>query len=226
MGIQKVAVIFDDWLRPDTTGVHCRKALRELVGVMHFHPDRIARSPHGLRPGEGSEDRREAGSGDPGCGLERRDHAPAGWSSHAADDRKSVMLAPVGIQPVHYQVTTPSSRVRTGWCSARSVNYHTASNQAFARGAGRHECFARPDRQGRSRAWRVKRLGHGDGCRPWIERHHCQEFVDIAARHARVVDPIRGASKGREAEGACSSSYQYKPATRLPCRCNHPGGLR
>jgi hypothetical protein len=34
-----VAVIFDDRLRPDTTGVHCRSALRELVEVAHFHTE-------------------------------------------------------------------------------------------------------------------------------------------------------------------------------------------
>ena len=45
MGIQKVAVIFDDWLRPDTTGVHCRRAFRELVEVVHFHPDQHREIP-------------------------------------------------------------------------------------------------------------------------------------------------------------------------------------
>jgi hypothetical protein len=39
MAIGRVAVIFDDRLRPDTTGVHCRKALAQLVEVVHYHPE-------------------------------------------------------------------------------------------------------------------------------------------------------------------------------------------
>jgi glycosyltransferase involved in cell wall biosynthesis len=39
MNIQCVAVIFDDRIRPDTTGVYVRRALDELVDVVHFQPD-------------------------------------------------------------------------------------------------------------------------------------------------------------------------------------------
>src|SRR5207248_6017858 len=39
MAIQSVALIFDDRLRPDTTGVYVRRALAQLVEVVHFQPD-------------------------------------------------------------------------------------------------------------------------------------------------------------------------------------------
>jgi glycosyltransferase involved in cell wall biosynthesis len=39
MTIRRVALIFDDRLRPDTTGVYVRRALAGLVEVVHFHPD-------------------------------------------------------------------------------------------------------------------------------------------------------------------------------------------
>ena len=38
MSIHRVALIFDDRIRPDTTGVYVRKALAELVEVVHFQP--------------------------------------------------------------------------------------------------------------------------------------------------------------------------------------------
>lgn len=37
--IRRVALIFDDLLRPDTTGVYVRRALAELVDVVHFRPN-------------------------------------------------------------------------------------------------------------------------------------------------------------------------------------------
>ena len=45
MTLRRVAVIFDDQLRPETTGVYCRRALRELVEVHHFHPAELADIP-------------------------------------------------------------------------------------------------------------------------------------------------------------------------------------
>ncbi len=39
MPIRRVAVIFDDRLRPDTAGVYVRRALAELVEVVHFRPE-------------------------------------------------------------------------------------------------------------------------------------------------------------------------------------------
>ena len=38
MSIQRVALIFDDKVRPDTTGIYCRRALAGLVEVEHFRP--------------------------------------------------------------------------------------------------------------------------------------------------------------------------------------------
>lgn len=45
MTIRRVALIFDDRLRPETTGVYCRRALGELVEVQHFHPEEIDAIP-------------------------------------------------------------------------------------------------------------------------------------------------------------------------------------
>jgi O-antigen biosynthesis protein len=39
MSIHRVALIFDDRIRPDTTGVYVRGALAELVEVVHIQPD-------------------------------------------------------------------------------------------------------------------------------------------------------------------------------------------
>src|SRR5437667_99589 len=39
MRLRRVALIFDDRRRPDTTGVYVRRALAELVEVVHFPPD-------------------------------------------------------------------------------------------------------------------------------------------------------------------------------------------
>jgi hypothetical protein len=38
MSIRRVAVIFDDRLRPDSAGVYVRLAPAELVEVVHFRP--------------------------------------------------------------------------------------------------------------------------------------------------------------------------------------------
>ena len=45
MAFQRVAVIFDNKVRPDTTGVYCRRALGQLVEVEHFLPQELARIP-------------------------------------------------------------------------------------------------------------------------------------------------------------------------------------
>jgi hypothetical protein len=38
MAIRRVAVVFDNRARPDTTGIYCRRALGTLVEVEHFLP--------------------------------------------------------------------------------------------------------------------------------------------------------------------------------------------
>jgi len=45
MAIRRVAVIFDDRARPETTGVYCRHALEQLVDVAHFRPDQLEQAP-------------------------------------------------------------------------------------------------------------------------------------------------------------------------------------
>jgi 2-polyprenyl-3-methyl-5-hydroxy-6-metoxy-1,4-benzoquinol methylase len=45
MAIQRVALIFDDRHRPETTGVYCRQALSQLVEVEHFRAADISRLP-------------------------------------------------------------------------------------------------------------------------------------------------------------------------------------
>ena len=45
MDIHRVALIFDDTSRPETTGVYCRRALESLVSVEHFLPDGLDRIP-------------------------------------------------------------------------------------------------------------------------------------------------------------------------------------
>jgi O-antigen biosynthesis protein len=45
MAIRRVAVIFDNQVRPDTTGIYCRRALGQLVEVEHFLPIELARVP-------------------------------------------------------------------------------------------------------------------------------------------------------------------------------------
>ena len=41
MAIQRVAIIYDDQARPDTTGVYCRRALEGLVKVEHLPPEQL-----------------------------------------------------------------------------------------------------------------------------------------------------------------------------------------
>jgi hypothetical protein len=45
MGIHRVALIFDDHLRPDTTGVHVKRALAAFGEVVHFQPDHCDEIP-------------------------------------------------------------------------------------------------------------------------------------------------------------------------------------
>jgi O-antigen biosynthesis protein len=45
MAIRRVALIFDSVQRPETTGVYCLRALRQLVEVEHFQPDELDRIP-------------------------------------------------------------------------------------------------------------------------------------------------------------------------------------
>ncbi len=45
MTIKRVALIFDDRARPETTGVYCRRALERLVEVAHFRPDELDQVP-------------------------------------------------------------------------------------------------------------------------------------------------------------------------------------
>lgn len=45
MALQRVAVIFDHKVRPDTTGVYCRRALGRLVEMEHFLPSELSRIP-------------------------------------------------------------------------------------------------------------------------------------------------------------------------------------
>jgi hypothetical protein len=47
VSIQSVAIIYDDEVRPDTTGVYCRRALGQLVQVEHFRPTELSRIPSG-----------------------------------------------------------------------------------------------------------------------------------------------------------------------------------
>src|ERR1700730_11819309 len=44
MSIGRVAIIFDDQVRPDTTGVYCRRALEGLVELSHFRPNQLSQS--------------------------------------------------------------------------------------------------------------------------------------------------------------------------------------
>jgi hypothetical protein len=41
----RVAIIFDDTARPETTGGYCRRALGELVHVEHFLPSQVGQIP-------------------------------------------------------------------------------------------------------------------------------------------------------------------------------------
>src|SRR5688572_2079610 len=48
MTLRRIAIIFDNTARADTTGVHVRRALGQLVEVEHFLPTDLSR----LRPGQ------------------------------------------------------------------------------------------------------------------------------------------------------------------------------
>jgi glycosyltransferase involved in cell wall biosynthesis/2-polyprenyl-3-methyl-5-hydroxy-6-metoxy-1,4-benzoquinol methylase len=43
MSARRIALIFDDQARPETTGVYCRRALGSFVDVEHFRPDELGR---------------------------------------------------------------------------------------------------------------------------------------------------------------------------------------
>jgi GT2 family glycosyltransferase/tetratricopeptide (TPR) repeat protein/2-polyprenyl-3-methyl-5-hydroxy-6-metoxy-1,4-benzoquinol methylase len=45
--VRRVALIFDNKARPETTGVYCRRALGSLVEVEHFLPAELSRIPRG-----------------------------------------------------------------------------------------------------------------------------------------------------------------------------------
>ncbi|MGH7139364.1 MAG: hypothetical protein ACREHD_26770 [Pirellulales bacterium] len=45
--IRKVALVFDDRTRPETTGFYCRRALEKLAEVTFFHPSQLADVPRG-----------------------------------------------------------------------------------------------------------------------------------------------------------------------------------
>ena len=45
MSLKRVAAIFDNVARPETTGVYCRRALGHLVEIEHFLPSEMARIP-------------------------------------------------------------------------------------------------------------------------------------------------------------------------------------
>jgi len=47
MDIQRVALIYDNRHRPETTGTYCLRALKELVHVTHFLPDQVEQIPKG-----------------------------------------------------------------------------------------------------------------------------------------------------------------------------------
>ena len=51
MSIRSVAIIFDDQVRPDTTGVYCRRALGQLGEVAHFLPAELASGASFLKQG-------------------------------------------------------------------------------------------------------------------------------------------------------------------------------
>jgi hypothetical protein len=45
MSIQKIALIYDDQVRPDTTGTYCLRALKGMAEVVHFLPSDLERVP-------------------------------------------------------------------------------------------------------------------------------------------------------------------------------------
>jgi len=47
MPIERVAIVYEDERRPETTGVYCLKALRQLTHVEHFRPSQLRDIPRG-----------------------------------------------------------------------------------------------------------------------------------------------------------------------------------
>ena len=45
MDVRRIALIYDDKDRPETTGVYCRRALKPLVDVVHFRADELVSIP-------------------------------------------------------------------------------------------------------------------------------------------------------------------------------------
>lgn len=45
MAIRRVAIVFDNKVRPDTTGVYCRRALGQIAEIEHFLPTELSRIP-------------------------------------------------------------------------------------------------------------------------------------------------------------------------------------
>jgi GT2 family glycosyltransferase/tetratricopeptide (TPR) repeat protein len=45
MSIGRVAIIFDDQVRADTTGAYCRRALEKMINVTHFRPHELSKVP-------------------------------------------------------------------------------------------------------------------------------------------------------------------------------------
>ena len=45
MNIQRVAIVFDTTLRPETAGVYCQRALEHFVEVQHLQPHELDRMP-------------------------------------------------------------------------------------------------------------------------------------------------------------------------------------
>ena len=45
--MMRIAMVFDNQVRPDTTGVYCRRALGRLAQIEHFLPQEISRIPQG-----------------------------------------------------------------------------------------------------------------------------------------------------------------------------------
>ena len=73
----RVALIFDDEARPETTGVYCRSALERLCGVKHFRPREVERIRKNdfdlfLRIDDGFDCRLPTGSGQPRRGSSIR----------------------------------------------------------------------------------------------------------------------------------------------------------
>ena len=143
MTIRRVAAIFDDRIRPDTTGVYVRRALAGLVEVVHFRPEQAESIPrHGLRPVPRHRRRYRApaaaGAASPGVlgdrhapglrrqaeavgGLRPRIRGAAGRRRAAAGRRGRVgRLAAAGVRPGASTAGTTSPSSTTSRSSATS----------------------------------------------------------------------------------------------------------